>query len=116
MHRSKDFVNNPNDGIYQLVNEGLRYLDMRTDFWRQQKPLYARKKEQSRIQAKVNNAKTRQGAAKQKKKAEHDQQQRQPAQHSEMGHATANDKVITVSSTTAAMTKAKPPQGLSAIP
>ncbi|XP_063954060.1 outer dynein arm-docking complex subunit 4-like isoform X4 [Lytechinus pictus] len=31
--------------IYDLVNEGLQYLDTRTEFWRQQKPMYARKRE-----------------------------------------------------------------------
>lgn len=31
--------------IYNLVCDGLRYLDTRTEFWRQQKPMYARRKE-----------------------------------------------------------------------
>ncbi|XP_002739664.1 outer dynein arm-docking complex subunit 4-like [Saccoglossus kowalevskii] len=31
--------------IYDLVNDGLHYLDTRTDFWRQQKPMYARKRD-----------------------------------------------------------------------
>ena len=31
--------------IYELVCEGLQYLDTRTDFWRQQKPMYARKRD-----------------------------------------------------------------------
>ncbi|XP_050406246.1 outer dynein arm-docking complex subunit 4 [Patella vulgata] len=31
--------------IFDLVEEGLSYLDTRTDFWRQQKPMYARKHE-----------------------------------------------------------------------
>ena len=31
--------------IYSLVEEGLAYLDSRTEFWRQQKPMYARKRE-----------------------------------------------------------------------
>ncbi|XP_064643391.1 outer dynein arm-docking complex subunit 4-like isoform X2 [Lineus longissimus] len=31
--------------IYDLVSEGLQYLDTRTEFWRQQKPMYARKRE-----------------------------------------------------------------------
>ncbi|CAF2535221.1 unnamed protein product [Rotaria sp. Silwood2] len=30
------------DAIYQLASDGLDYLDSRTDFWRQQEPLYAR--------------------------------------------------------------------------
>ena len=29
--------------ISTLVNEGLSYLDTRSDFWRQQKPMYARR-------------------------------------------------------------------------
>lgn len=31
--------------IFTLVEEGLMYLDTRTDFWRQQKPMYARRHE-----------------------------------------------------------------------
>ena len=31
--------------IYELVWDGLSYLDTRTEFWRQQKPLYARKRD-----------------------------------------------------------------------
>ena len=38
----KDGSNTP---IYELVKGGLTYLETRTEFWRQQKPLYARKKE-----------------------------------------------------------------------
>ena len=30
------------DAIYQLASEGIDYLDSRTDFWRQQEPVYAR--------------------------------------------------------------------------
>lgn len=33
--------------INTLVTEGLSYLDTRTDFWRQQKPMYARKHERA---------------------------------------------------------------------
>lgn len=29
--------------ISTLVNDGLSYLDTRSDFWRQQKPMYARR-------------------------------------------------------------------------
>lgn len=32
------------DAIYQLASDGIDYLDSRTDFWRQQEPLYARSK------------------------------------------------------------------------
>lgn len=31
--------------ISGLVSQGLNYLDTRTDFWRQQEPMYARKHE-----------------------------------------------------------------------
>ncbi|CAH1774091.1 unnamed protein product [Owenia fusiformis] len=36
--------------IYDLVCEGLKYLDTRTEFWRQQKPMYARKLEKQDIE------------------------------------------------------------------
>ncbi|KAJ3294287.1 TPR-like protein [Rhizoclosmatium globosum] len=41
----RDFVDFPDDQIFDFVNEGLRYLGTRLEFWRQQNPLYARKKE-----------------------------------------------------------------------
>ncbi|KAJ3086050.1 Tetratricopeptide repeat protein 25 [Quaeritorhiza haematococci] len=47
----RDFITHPNDDIHSLVSEALRYLDMRTEFWRQQKPIYARRKEHSHVQA-----------------------------------------------------------------
>jgi len=31
------------DAIWSLANSGLDFLDSRTEFWRQQKPIYARK-------------------------------------------------------------------------
>ena len=31
--------------IYSTVDDALTYLDARTEFWRQQKPMYARKRE-----------------------------------------------------------------------
>ena len=34
-------------GIYELVWDGLAYLDTRSEFWRQQKPLYARKRDKA---------------------------------------------------------------------
>ncbi|KAJ3231703.1 Tetratricopeptide repeat protein 25 [Chytriomyces hyalinus] len=40
----KDFVERPNDQIVDLVCDGLRFLETRVEFWRQQNPLYARKK------------------------------------------------------------------------
>ena len=45
MYHDRDFVTNPNEAVRQLVFEGLKFLEARTEFWRQQKPLYARKKE-----------------------------------------------------------------------
>lgn len=39
----KDFVENPNNEVLQLVSEGLAYLSSRLEFWRQQNPLYSRK-------------------------------------------------------------------------
>lgn len=40
----QDFIHgNSSKPIYDLVQEGLNYLDTRIDFWRQQEPLYARK-------------------------------------------------------------------------
>ncbi len=41
----KDFALNPNEEIRQKISEGLRYLDARLEFWSQQKPIYARRKE-----------------------------------------------------------------------
>jgi len=32
--------------LYDLIQDGVTYLDTRADFWRQQKPMYARKREQ----------------------------------------------------------------------
>ncbi|XP_011670214.1 tetratricopeptide repeat protein 25 isoform X1 [Strongylocentrotus purpuratus] len=46
--RDEDLTRSDTDSgnrIYDLVNEGLQYLDTRTEFWRQQKPMYARKRE-----------------------------------------------------------------------
>jgi tetratricopeptide (TPR) repeat protein len=40
----KDFVEHPDPEVMNLVNEGLRYLTTRLEFWRQQNPLYARPK------------------------------------------------------------------------
>jgi hypothetical protein len=41
----KDFEHNPNEQVKQLILDGLRYLESRTEFWHQQKPIYARRKE-----------------------------------------------------------------------
>jgi tetratricopeptide repeat protein 25 len=43
-----DFKNNPNQEVTRIVYEGLMYLESRMDFWRQQKPMYARRKDQKR--------------------------------------------------------------------
>lgn len=37
------------ESIGDLINAGIRYLDNRTDFWRQQKPMYTRKREKSML-------------------------------------------------------------------
>lgn len=37
------------DEIGSLVSTGLKYLDGRTEFWRQQKPIYARKKDAEKL-------------------------------------------------------------------
>jgi len=37
------------ESIGELINAGIRYLDNRTDFWRQQKPMYTRKREKSML-------------------------------------------------------------------
>jgi tetratricopeptide (TPR) repeat protein len=39
----KDFVDYPDDEIATVVQEGLRFLSTRVEFWRQQNPLFARK-------------------------------------------------------------------------
>eukprot|EP00158_Paraphelidium_tribonemae_P007175 Partr_v1_DN28138_c0_g1_i1_m55886 putative Tetratricopeptide repeat domain 25 len=41
----RDFQAHPNSAVRQHVLEGLAYLDSRTEFWRQQKPIYARRKD-----------------------------------------------------------------------
>merc|ERR1711953_294301 len=37
------------ESILELINTGIKYLDTRTDFWRQQKPMYTRKREKSML-------------------------------------------------------------------
>ncbi|KAJ8328399.1 hypothetical protein O5D80_003756 [Batrachochytrium dendrobatidis] len=56
----KDFSNNPNEDVKGLVDNALKYLDTRTEFWRQQKPIYARKNVQSKELSKVINIRNRQ--------------------------------------------------------
>jgi hypothetical protein len=43
----RDFVSNPNANISNLVQDALKYLDTRAEFWRQQKPVYSKKREQT---------------------------------------------------------------------
>lgn len=38
-------IDSNDKAIYKLAQEGINYLDSRTEFWRQQKPMYARKRE-----------------------------------------------------------------------
>ncbi|KAJ1518276.1 Tetratricopeptide repeat protein 25 [Coelomomyces lativittatus] len=66
----EDFISNPNSRIMELVSEGLKYLEARTEFWRQQKPIYARRKEASKIRMKMANARLRQLEREQKKQEE----------------------------------------------
>ncbi|KAJ3195163.1 Tetratricopeptide repeat protein 25 [Irineochytrium annulatum] len=49
----KDFINKPNNDVVELVSTALKYLEDRTEFWRQQKPLYARRKDHSKAHAKA---------------------------------------------------------------
>ncbi|KNE54866.1 hypothetical protein AMAG_00814 [Allomyces macrogynus ATCC 38327] len=63
----RDFINNPNDRIFGLVSDGLKYLETRTEFWRQQKPIYARRKEAAAIRSKMASARNRQLAREQEK-------------------------------------------------
>nr|CAB3267330.1 tetratricopeptide repeat protein 25 [Phallusia mammillata] len=44
--------------IYDLVTSGINYLDTRTEFWRQQKPMYARKRDRMMMQQKWSNRKS----------------------------------------------------------
>lgn len=43
----------------EIVKNAIDYLETRTEFWRQQKPIYARRKEYSVIQSKAQSAKNR---------------------------------------------------------
>lgn len=38
-------IGNKDNSIYTLIDEGISYLDTRAEFWRQQKPMYTRKRE-----------------------------------------------------------------------
>ena len=50
--------------MHELVQDGLNYLNKRADFWRQQKPLYARKKDNKQPRQKKNYATRDQAAVK----------------------------------------------------
>ena len=67
---TKDFMSHPNSTVSNLVQEGLKFLESRTDFWRQQKPIYARKKEASRLQEKVKAAHKRQDVQREERERE----------------------------------------------
>ncbi|TPX60833.1 hypothetical protein PhCBS80983_g01533 [Powellomyces hirtus] len=41
----RDFTECPDEQVLSLVTDGIRYLQARIDFWRQQNPIYARPKE-----------------------------------------------------------------------
>ncbi|KAI8897492.1 hypothetical protein BC833DRAFT_593549 [Globomyces pollinis-pini] len=56
----RDFSTNPNAKVKDLVDDALKYLDTRTEFWRQQKPIYARKKDHSKDLAKTISIRNRQ--------------------------------------------------------
>ncbi|OUM62120.1 hypothetical protein PIROE2DRAFT_44600, partial [Piromyces sp. E2] len=52
LKNDRDLIEFPNEEIQSIIDQGLEFLDNRTEFWRQQKPIYARKKEHSQREAK----------------------------------------------------------------
>jgi len=52
LKNDRDLIEFPNEDIQNIINQGLDFLESRTEFWRQQKPIYARKKENSQREAK----------------------------------------------------------------
>lgn len=50
---AKKLKTKTSSAIHELALNGLIYLDTRTDFWRQQKPMYARKRDKDLQQAKI---------------------------------------------------------------
>ncbi|KAJ3067385.1 Tetratricopeptide repeat protein 25 [Podochytrium sp. JEL0797] len=54
-----DFEHNPNQHVMSLVGSCLKYIDTRTEFWRQQKPIYARRKEHSKVLVRAISARNR---------------------------------------------------------
>lgn len=51
---AKERKSQTSKAIHKLALDGLLYLDTRTDFWRQQKPMYARKRDKYLQQNKAN--------------------------------------------------------------
>lgn len=47
--KDKDFSHNPNVKVTRLVGEALSYLDNRAEFWRQQKPVKVKKRDQAQL-------------------------------------------------------------------
>jgi len=62
---TKGTVNN-GMSIHELILSGLNYLDTRTDFWQQHKPIYARKRDRMLMQQKWSKAEQQQGSTKAK--------------------------------------------------
>ena len=58
---TKGTVNN-GMSIHELILSGLNYLDTRTDFWQQHKPIYARKRDRALMQQKWSKAEAQQGS------------------------------------------------------
>ncbi|KAJ3364379.1 Tetratricopeptide repeat protein 25 [Allomyces javanicus] len=84
----RDFINNPNDRIFELVSDGLKYLETRTEFWRQQKPIYARRKEAAAIRSKMTSARNRQLAREQEKTKDRESPTPSPTSSPHAPHAT----------------------------
>ena len=49
--KKKDLNEFPNENIQKIIDQGLEFLESRTEFWRKQKPIYSRKKEHSQSEA-----------------------------------------------------------------
>jgi hypothetical protein len=55
LKQDKDFSSNPNANISNLVHDALKYIDTRTEFWRQQKPNMSVNKSHKRVIQGINN-------------------------------------------------------------
>lgn len=55
LKQDRDFSSNPNANITNLVQDALKYLDTRTEFWRQQKPNMSVNKSHKRVIQGINN-------------------------------------------------------------